>query len=263
MWIKIDPAAPDGFVAGSFAGDDWRDCKDYIQERLGRARWQPAHQGQRPATPKIGPVVSREDDTSRTKNALAIWGQTVPLAGTLGDTYLRQRLGVGGVGVDLRFHHKCPRGAHKLPALVALLRDIRTDEPKAIQRIFLQDDGRDRLRDTMGKATLGPAAGTVCKLSPDEATTHGIGLTEGVEKGLALLAIGWAPIWVTCGTSNMSAFPVLNGIEVLTIFADHDEAGQKAARICGNRWAEKGTEVHLRTPTALGADWNDAIGAPI
>ncbi len=33
--ITIDGAAPGGFVVHSFAGDDWKICKDYITEKLG------------------------------------------------------------------------------------------------------------------------------------------------------------------------------------------------------------------------------------
>ncbi|WP_160168919.1 AAA family ATPase [Bradyrhizobium sp. Ai1a-2] len=38
--IKIDPAAPGGFVVTSFANDDPLACKDYVRERLG-IRWEP------------------------------------------------------------------------------------------------------------------------------------------------------------------------------------------------------------------------------
>jgi hypothetical protein len=161
---------------------------------------------------------------------------------------------------DLRFHPTCPRGnQQRLPAVVALLRDIRSDKPKAIQRIFLKADGSDRLRDTMGKATLGPAAGCVCKLSRNEDVCLGLGLTEGVEKGLAILNAGWAPIWVSCGTSGMAKFPVLAGIECLTVFADHDAGGQRAATECAQRWADAGKHVRIVTPKIAGFDWNDAL----
>src|SRR5262245_34329145 len=39
--LKIDPSAPDGFLSFSFAGDDWRDCRDHIRLRLGLPAWRP------------------------------------------------------------------------------------------------------------------------------------------------------------------------------------------------------------------------------
>jgi hypothetical protein len=28
--VGLDPAAPDGFLVFSHAGDDWRECRDYV-----------------------------------------------------------------------------------------------------------------------------------------------------------------------------------------------------------------------------------------
>src|ERR1700694_1072106 len=38
--IKLDPAAPDGFVVHSFAGDDPLQCKDHVRSKLG-ITWTP------------------------------------------------------------------------------------------------------------------------------------------------------------------------------------------------------------------------------
>lgn len=258
--VYLDPMAPNGYRVESFAGDDWRDCRAHVDRLLGFELWRP----QRPQSPAPAPRLVKpapEQDNRNHDLALSIFNNGTPIAGTIAETYLIKRLGrVTDWPADLRFHPKCPRGTdQKLPALVCLLRDIRTDEPRAIQRVFLQADGSDRLRDSMGKATLGPAANAVCKLSPDDAVTHGLGLIEGVEKGLALMSIGWAPIWVTCGTSGLSTFPVLSGVSMLTAFADGDGPGQKAALACARRWAAAGTRARVITPRAEGKDWDDAL----
>src|SRR6516225_2748292 len=39
--VKIDPRAPDGFVANSFSGDDWKECKDYVREKAGLGPFKP------------------------------------------------------------------------------------------------------------------------------------------------------------------------------------------------------------------------------
>lgn len=263
MRVFLDAAAPDGFTATSFAGDDWRNCRDYIKGRLGIANDMP----RRPQTAQSSRsfTAAKSSRTSHDKSdlALAIWGDSHPITGTLAESYLVRRIGrMMAWPIDLAFNPRCPRGDQKLPALVALLRDIHTDTPRAIQRIFLKPDGSDRLRDNMGKATLGPAAGAVCKLVPDEHVTMGLGVIEGVEKGLAILATGWSPVWATCGTSGMAAFPALSGIEGLTIFADNDQPGMRAAETCAARWTEAGHCGRIIAPKVADADWSDALAVP-
>ena len=43
--IKLDPNAPDGFVAHSFSDDDPIVCRDYIREKCGQAPWKPNGNG--------------------------------------------------------------------------------------------------------------------------------------------------------------------------------------------------------------------------
>lgn len=337
MWVTFDHQAPDGFIVGSFAGDDFRDCRDYVRAKLGMEGWKPNRSeeaqclarrkelwaareksigsncadtprtsvrgrkgegrpdgfasetakitGESKATinrkiaraEKIEPEVLEQvkgteldkgvvlDQLARRKRqAIEVWNSAKPLSGTAGEVYLVNRVG-GDMAwpADLRFHPRCARRIQNQieyrPAVIALLRDIDTDEPKAVQRIFLRPDGSDRLRDAMGKATLGLATACVCKLSPDADVTLGLGISEGVEKGLTLMRHGWRPIWVTCGTSGMSSFPVLAGVE-LTIFADNDSAGREAAAKCSKRWADAELPVRVLTPKTPGADWNDELG---
>ena len=58
----------------------------------------------------------------------------------------------------------------------------------------------------------------------------------------------------------MRNFPVLDGIEFLTVFADNDEngIGQEAAIACAQRWMEAGREAEVLTPTMVG-DFNDVL----
>ena len=37
--VRLDPAAPDGFLTYSHAGDPWRACRDHIRERLALPPW--------------------------------------------------------------------------------------------------------------------------------------------------------------------------------------------------------------------------------
>jgi hypothetical protein len=48
--IRVDPAAPDGFVVHSFADDDPIRCRDYVREKAGLPAWQPNGNGRKRAT---------------------------------------------------------------------------------------------------------------------------------------------------------------------------------------------------------------------
>ena len=105
--------------------------------------------------------------------------------------------------------------------------------------------------------------GGAIKLSPDEDVTEGLGVCEGIETGLSILAADWAPVWALGTAGNIAAFPVLPGIEALTIFGDNDDhkgsAGEKAAQGCAERWRSAGREVNIRIHKDAGCDWNDAL----
>ena len=49
--VRLDPAAPDGFMAYSHAGDDWKDCRDHVRQRLGLPTWEPGDEQDRRIKP--------------------------------------------------------------------------------------------------------------------------------------------------------------------------------------------------------------------
>jgi putative DNA primase/helicase len=156
---------------------------------------------------------------------LDLWDEAQPIGGTLGERYLHGRCLVLPRGAEMRFHPQCPRERDCQPAVVMLMRDIITNEPHAIQRRFLRADGSKD-----GPAmSLGPTKGTAWKLTPDEDVTTGLGIAEGHADALAALNDGFAPMWATAGTPGMAAFPVLNGVEALTIFCDLNTPGEDFA----------------------------------
>lgn len=154
-----------------------------------------------------------------------------------------------------RFHPNCTFGGEQLPALIARFSPIENDpgfavEPTAIFRIRL-----DRYDGDRRKLALGPSRGQVIKLDQD-ISLAGLGISEGVEKGLALVASGWRPIWVTCGTSTMRTFPVLSGIECMTFFCDRDHAGRDAALAGLDAWRDARREARILAPPAPFKDWD-------
>jgi hypothetical protein len=123
--------------------------------------------------------------------------------------------------------------------------------------IFLQPDGSDRLRDRKGKTITGRAHDAVVMLSAFDEPTGGLTICEGVETGIGLLMDGCAPVWACGGAGTLARFPVLAGIECLTIDADADAAGINAARRTAARWKRAGRDVAVSTPAA--GDWADVM----
>lgn len=100
------------------------------------------------------------------------------------------------------------------------------------------------------------------KLADDADVTLGLGIAEGVENALTWAAAGWWPIWAAPDVEHVKKFPVLDGIETLTIFADNKKADDvEAARECAIRWSAAGKRVEILKPRE-GTDWND-IGREI
>jgi putative DNA primase/helicase len=228
-------------------------------EREGFLTWE----GNSPRTqPSAGDTAHRED-TARTEAARAQCSKAGPLPGTVGAAYLASR-GIHDVRtVAIRFSPNSPlrlRDGRKqyLPALIAEMRDVLTDKPKAVHRTFLKPDGSGKAEIGGGaRRMLGPAAGCTIKLSPDDTVELGLGIAEGIETALSVLQAGWAPIWALGSAGGIERFPVLDGVEALSIFADADEAGIKAAKACQARWTQAGRECRILLPPVDGTDWND------
>lgn len=246
--VRLDPSAPDGFRVHSFAGDDFATCRDHVKGALGGALVQAA----RPAF----------YDLDKSRRALAIWDEARPWRGTLAEDYLRRR-GVTPPAdcVDLRFHPDCPMARERVPALIALARDICTNAPRAIQRTHLAGNGsKGRLR----RMSLGELKGAAVKLSPDPAVERVLGVGEGVETTLALCTLpefGEGAVWALLSTAGLTGFAPLAGVEALFVAVDHDPsgAGDRAARTLADRWAKAGRCVTLIRPTAAGRDLADLV----
>jgi putative DNA primase/helicase len=194
--------------------------------------------------------------------SLRLFREAVPIGDTLAAAYLRFRGLVPPRCTHLRFHPSCPRGAQeRLPAMVAAMTDPVTNAFCGVHRTFLCADGRGKIEHGIPKMMMGRAG--VIKLTPDEDVTLGLGVCEGIETGLALMQrAGWGAIWAAGSAGGIAKFPVLRGIECLTIFPDADDrgAGRKATETCTERWAAASREVQTIWPPG-GQDWLDAFTA--
>jgi putative DNA primase/helicase len=229
MKVRDDQRKGDGIDVHCFAGCDWKDIKaDLAKYGLLRSFETKSEPRRLPRTAEAtsSGVIAPTKATGR-----QIWNESIPLPGTLGERYFTEYRGVqvGTVDHALRYNK-----LHRM--VVALMTDPITGEPCGVHRTFLNADGSKRERKMLGRQG-------VVRVSPDEEVTHGLGIAEGVEDALAILASGWAPVWAATSAGMIERFPVLSGIECLTIFADNDAAGMAAAQACAERWADR--EVYI------------------
>jgi hypothetical protein len=212
----------------------------------------------------IGEVKSarKPQPSSRVSNGLELWRAAAPMAGTLAETYLRRR-GLDFSDPDgrvLRFHPCCPFGPGVThPCMVGLFRSVITDEPVGIHRTALASDGRK-----IDRMALGRVGAAAIKLSADEEVERGLTIGEGIETTIAGMMLGFKPAWAVGFAGGIRAFPVLGGIECLTILVDHDapdhngrQAGLQAAQECSQRWTAAGREVQRVIPRRQGDDMAD------
>jgi hypothetical protein len=192
-----------------------------------------------------------------------LFAASVPVAGTLADTYLRSRgITQGGTMSALRFHPKCwhrddgqtrsiPR-----PALIAAV----TDGAGALQgvhRTWLAHDGKGKAAVETQRRAMGHLLGNAVRLTPhDDILVIG----EGIETMLSLSeAASGLPLWAALSSGHLGAVLLPEGLQRLYIAIDRDPAGQRAAERLSVRATEVGIAVRVLEPR-LG-DFNDDLRA--
>jgi DNA polymerase I-like protein with 3'-5' exonuclease and polymerase domains len=211
---------------------------------------------------------ARRDNDERTlKLASALWQAAKPIADTPAIRYLAE---VRGIDVEilpadapLRFHPRCTFGmGQRLPCLIALYRDVESDEPAGIHRIALTPEvlaGGQVERRSLGRWPKPRAI----KLWP--ATTI-LYLGEGIETVLAAATrlpyrdgALMQPAWAAVSTGGIRQFPLLPNVQELRLLLDHDTEGEACAVPCRERWEAAGHKVTRLRPPQPGHDFNDVV----
>jgi hypothetical protein len=194
-----------------------------------------------PNRPEWSQSAGADGAEARTRSALRTWRETVPLVGTMGERYFVDRRGLDIRLLDIDHTLRWHLGTG---AVVALMTGAVSGEAIGIHRTFLDADGAKVERKMLGRQG-------VVRLLPNSEVTTGLGITEGVEDALAMLLSGWVPVWAATSAGAIARFPVLAGIEALTIFADADAPGMQAAEICATRWRAAGCETRITSPSEV------------
>lgn len=265
--VRLSVASPDGFIVFSHAGDDFRTCRDYVAAALGMAsdRWRqtrpidPAEEARRIEARRRADEKEKADAARRQRRALAMWQEARDPRDTLVQIYLASRrliLPDEVAGDVIRFHPRCPWGEGAFaPAMVAPLRCVRTSEIVGIHRTALSPDGGK-----IGRKMYGTAAGAAIMLDAEDAVTTGLAIGEGIETCLAARQLGIQPTWALGSVGAIADFPVLDGIETLTVLAENDTTGasERACQKVGTRWIAAARAAEKITPKT-GTDLADVV----
>jgi Toprim domain len=238
--LLIAPAAPEGFVVNSFAGDDVMACRDYVRKCLGLPPWRHCSHAKAYAPPQRHVQRGSTSDENNVALARHLWGKRLPIGDSLAETYLRDSRGYKGpIPSPLGF---LPAHRHYQPAMIAAFALAREIEPGDVQVLHadvhavhltkLVPDGSGRIDAPDAKIIVGRRAmGVPIVISPPN-DLLGLAITEGIEDGLSVFAATGLGVWVAGAANRMPALAesVPAWIDRVTVYADNDSAGRQGAR---------------------------------
>jgi hypothetical protein len=195
--------------------------------------------------------------------AARVWAETLPIeANSIAGRYLLARgCALPPRDSDLRWHPNLRHAPSRrmFPAMVGLVTDALDCRKRlGLHRTFLAHDGSGKADVDSPKMYLGHVTGGCVRVWNDESVTIGLGIAEGIETALSL-AHDVTPVWACMDAGHLGTFPVLAGIEALTIAVDHDQAGLDAAKECKQRWLGAGCEVTTIRSKHPAHDLNDEV----
>ena len=213
----------DVITVHSFAGDDWRACKDYVLQRMGLEKWEPGDGSDGRIEPhrvrdwdrasvdaEAGDRRRTEDDLIRIRRAQELWNDLADPRGTFAEKYLGNHRSLDLpddlCGTVLRFHARCrwrnenTGRTEFLPAMLAAFRSIDDDVITAVHRIALRPDGSK-----VGRRMLGVVHRAAVKLG---AATDAVAIGEGIETCMAVRQMGInVPVWALGSVGAINFFP--------------------------------------------------------
>ena len=251
--VKLSASSPTGFLVHSFAGDDWRDCQAYVVERLGLPRdvWK----GERKqADADLQKSVCGRHRRGR-KMTTSRRGS--PRARLLGRKHRSSRNHSRDLSALASPRPRRQRGRRGLAMESAHRRDDRAVPQHSNRRAAGGQPNVPRPRWTEDRTQVPrPRRRRGRQADADENVHGGLHIGEGVETCQAARQLDLRPTWALGSKGAIGAFPVVPGVEVLTILPESD--AEREIEMCAARWDAAGREVIINRAIG-GKDLNDSL----
>jgi hypothetical protein len=124
--IRPSASAPGGFIVNSFSGDDWRECRRHVEERLGVEPFRRPNSRQTLSATPLG-APHRKATAAHNRRPLWLWRQRKPIEGSIAERYLREARGYAGL-IPTTLWYLPPRDSHP-PSLIAAFGMASEPEP--------------------------------------------------------------------------------------------------------------------------------------
>ena len=205
-----------------------------------------------------GRVLSADEAADKRRQVRGFWHHCEPALGTPAGRYLARR-GLAWLTTHEHVRYRAdashPGGGH-FPAMVWLVH-CGLGNIAAIARTYLDQSGRKAAAADPVKATLGSFAGGAIRLHP---AAPEMVVAEGLETTAAAALLLGLPGWAAVACGNLGANMALPaGVRAVTIAADPDKPGQRAAARAARRWRAEGRTVRIATPDTPGLDFADVL----
>ena len=203
-----------------------------------------------------------QPSTDTLKRGIELWNAAKSIHGTPAERYLAETRKLdlailSDIDAVLRFHPRCPFDKDKHPCVIALFRDVETDEVAGIHRIALTSNAEKIDRRMLG-SWPNPRA---IKLRP---TGKKLIVGEGIETTLAggMRASKTIALWAMGSAIAIGHLQPVTGVTKLMILVDRDknDIGRSNARVCAARWSGAKCLCVLLCPQQEDTDFNNLIG---
>lgn len=187
--------------------------------------------------------------------ARRLWRESVPLAGTPAEAYLRLR-GVEDRSGKLRYHPETVLGSgpgrRVLPAMIAAVEnDLGVI---AVQRTFLDLDDLLHKPLRKSKVALGQLGDGAIRLGEPE---RELGLAEGIEDAHSAMAWFGTPTWALGGVERLGIVAIPAQVRRIIVYADPGAAAARCYHKAIEHLEANGRDV-VRRLAPRGEDWNEA-----
>jgi phage/plasmid primase-like uncharacterized protein len=206
---------------------------------------------------------ARHQPFDRRAAARRIIAASLPIAGTIAETYLRHR-GICDLPqcATLRFHPRCfyrdgeTDRCERWPALLAVVSDL-ASATTGVHRTYLARDGCAKAPIATPRRSLGAILGHGLRF---DRALDVMAAGEGVETVLSLeCAMPTMPMVAALSASNLAAILLPRSLRRLYVARDADHAAARATSALCQRATQQGVEAIALTPR-LG-DFNDDLRA--